>query len=192
MVIGIEDACENLITAFNKHLNNQVVAEWCFKALVSLAAFEPNCRRFDSTTCFECCAKALKEGAENVVISEWGSSAVVCLSRGDAGYNNSGRLGSAGICQSVALAIVKHNASKNVALLACDAITNLAVIPANKSSFGNSGAVEAVLEGLDIHKDDPDVSRVIVKALGMMSFQHNKNTNRLISNGGLMHTVIKL
>lgn len=182
--LGLEGACESLVAAFIVHHSNEVIAEWGFKAIVSLAAFEPNCRRFDSSSCFECCANALKEGHENVIVAEWGCSAIICISRGDVGYGNAAKLGNAGICQSVALAIVKHSESKNVAMLASEAITNIAVIPANKSFFGNSGAVEALLSALSLHKADIDASRIFVKACGMLSYQHNKNTNRLIANGG--------
>ena len=44
--LGEENACTSLITGFTKHISNKSVAEWSFKALVSLSALESNRIKF--------------------------------------------------------------------------------------------------------------------------------------------------
>jgi len=63
--LGAEGACELLISAFMKHVGDPVVSEWCFKAIVSLAALESNRVKFFTSETFECASLALKNHAGN-------------------------------------------------------------------------------------------------------------------------------
>ena len=139
--------------------------------------------------CFECCTSALRANASDPVVAEWGCAALIALSKGNAGRANNVKLGQASACQAVSLALIEHNKLCNVAMLAADAISNIAASPANKSAFGSAGALEALLNALEKHMDNVEACKLLVKACGILSYQHNKNTNRLISNGGDGHSL---
>jgi hypothetical protein len=158
---------ELLTSVLRRYLGNESIVVWACGCLANVAAIRSSANS----------AKFLEFGSCAVIVEilqmygiggTVGSESVVryvCWAVGNLALSRvlNETLGDAGACEQLVLVLLKHIEIATVAQLACEAMKNLARLPANKQRLLDSGVVRTIDDALQKHASNETVSDIIRK-----------------------------
>jgi hypothetical protein len=183
--LGNAKASEVVVSVLTKHsVASLDVLVWGCKSLIGLSVLDSNFWKFCNSETCTAIVTGLRAHHDDADAAEWACSAIVKLAHND---QNKNRIGSAGGCSAVSMALHKLSpASVTVVRLACEAIYFLAQDDTNKQLFGAAGICEVLVTCLSLHITKADVVDRVCKAIASITRHSsipNENATRLGAAG---------
>lgn len=167
---------ELVVSGLNQHIQDVDAVEWIFKAIGSLAEFPPNKEIMDSNGVCKSIATAMHRHVSSETIftafsrdtssagvAQWGCAAIYYLAKGVNGRDFQEKLVTAGVCDSVARALVKYSELEYVAFSCCRALVVLLINNEPlKTKFGAAGVCSCIVESLHLFPSSTNVSTLVI------------------------------